>query len=219
VQSYRQKSRSLASPSDMIRAIDATDSPAKPETDTTSEPVAAHLKQIATISSGTPNVLLANQSFRSWVNSDLVGAYRAAVDYHIVTEVGGAGIPTGGGGSNIFEDILFTQALIRGEGYDPSLVVLSPNDALTVQLLVLSGGDEYVFTQTAPSIVVTPSVDDGAGFVCDPNALGILFLGPFTLQAFEENAGSTNSSTVRAESNGLYLVQRPDAAATLPTSS
>ena len=39
--------------------------------------------------------------------------------------------------------------------------------------------------------------------------------GPFTLQAFEENAGSSNSSTVRAESNGLFRVQRPDAAATL----
>ena len=49
----------------------------------------------------------------------------------------------------------------------------------------------------------------------DASALGILFLSPFTLAAFEEEAGSKNSSTVRAESNGLFLVQRADAAATL----
>lgn len=48
-----------------------------------------------------------------------------------------------------------------------------------------------------------------------PAALGVLFLSPFSLQAFEEEAGSTNASTVRAESNGLFLVQRPDAAATI----
>jgi hypothetical protein len=52
------------------------------------------------------------------------------------------------------------------------------------------------------------------GFVAHA-ALGILFLSPFTLRVFEEEAGQTNTSTVRAESNGLFLVQRPDAAAML----
>jgi len=52
------------------------------------------------------------------------------------------------------------------------------------------------------------------GFVAHA-ALGILFLSPFTLRVFEEEAGQTNTSTVRAESNGLFLVQRPDAAAVL----
>jgi hypothetical protein len=79
----------------------------------------------------------------------------------------------------------------------------------------LSGGDSYVFGQNPPAFVVTPAVSDGMGFVADASALGILFLSPFTLWAFEEEAGQTNTSTVRAESNGLFLVQRPDAAATL----
>ena len=63
-------------------------------------------------------------------------------------------------------------------------------------------------------MVVTPSVDDDEGFVCDPTALGTFYASPFTLAAFEEDAGQTNSSTVRAEANGLFIVQRPDAAAT-----
>jgi hypothetical protein len=216
VSSYRQKSRSLASPSSMIRDVDETSS--KPETDTTAEAVHEPLHQIAHISSGTPNVLLENEGFRSWVNSDMVTGYRNAVDYHVVTEINAAGMPGGGGGANDFENILYSQEVVRAAGYSPNLVVVSPTDALAIQLLQLSGGDSYVFTQPAPSFVVTTAVNDGEGFVADASALGILFLSPFSLKSFEEEAGQTNTSTVRAESTGLFLVQRPDAAATLTAS-
>ena len=148
---YRQKSRSLADPALMVRDVDET-SP-KPETNTVSEPFAAEMKQIASVSTGTPNVLLASGSFAQWVNVDLTSAWRAAVDGHIIDEI--------------------TDATI--------------------------GDDE--------------------GFVFDSSALGTLFLGPFALAVFEEAAGSTNSSTVRAESNGRFVVQRPAAAATLSDAS
>ena len=46
----------------------------------------------------------------------------------------------------------------------------------------------------------------GEDFVCDPTALGTLYLSPFTRAAFEEAAGKTNASTVRAEANGSFLV-------------
>ena len=63
VQSYRQKSRTLASPSDMVRDLDAV-SPAKPESVTVAEIVNEELKMVATVSSGVPNVLLQSTSFR-----------------------------------------------------------------------------------------------------------------------------------------------------------
>jgi hypothetical protein len=217
VVSYRQKSRTLASGSDMVRSITAVSD--KPETSTVAEVVTAELKQIATISSGTPNVLLANEGFRSWVNGDLRTAYRAALDYHVVERIVAANIAVGGGGANDFEAILYAQEAVRAAGYDPNTVVMSPADALAVQLLQLTGGDSYAFAQTPPRIVITPAVGDGEGFVFDRGALGILFLSPVSVQAFEENAGATNSSTVRAESNGLFLVQREDAAAYLSASS
>jgi hypothetical protein len=69
-----------------------------------------------------------------------------------------------------------------------------------------------------PALVTSTAVGGGDGFVADSTALGILFLPPFSMQVFEENAGSSNSSTVRAEWNGLFLVQWPDAAATLSAS-
>ena len=75
----------------------------------------------------------------------------------------------------------------------------------------MSGGDTYAFNQALPSFVITPAISDGAGFVADSNALGILFLGPFTFATFEEANGTTNCSTVRGESSGLFLVQRADA--------
>jgi hypothetical protein len=218
VHSYRQKSRSLASASTMLRSI--TEMSAKPETNSEAEVVNEPLQQIATMSSGTPNVLLASDSFRSWINTDLVAAYRGALDYHIVSEVGSASIPpVGGTGTNTFEDILYAQEAVRTAGYNPDTVAVSPGDALAVLTSQLSGGDSYIFRQTPPAFVVSASIQDGAGFVFDSNALGILFLTPFTLQTFEESAGSTNSSTVRAESNGLFLVQRSTAAASLSVGS
>ena len=71
---------------------------------------------------------------------------------------------------------------------------------------IASGYDTQAPHVTLGSVVI--------GDVCDPTALGTLYLSPFTLAAFEEEAGSTNSSTVRAEANGLFIVQRLDAAAT-----
>ena len=64
-------------------------------------------------------------------------------------------------------------------------------------------------------MVISTSVNDGGGFVADTAAAGTLFLGPFTLAVFEEEAGQTNASTVRAESSGIFVVQRPDAIANL----
>jgi hypothetical protein len=81
-------------------------------------------------------------------------------------------------------------------------------------LLQLTGGDTYVFAQPAPPLVRSPAVSDRERFVADASALGILFLRPIELKVFEENSGQTNSSTVRGESSGLFVVQRPDAAAT-----
>lgn len=216
IHSFRQKSRTLAAAGDMLR--DIAEVTPKPETATVAEVVAEPLRQIATVSTGTPNVLLQSASFRSWVNTDLTAAYRNAVDAHVVDEIANAGIPVGGGGSNPFEDVLYSQEVVRAAGYSPNIVVVSPADALAIELLQLSGGDSYVFAQPAPAFVVTPAVDDGGGFVADATAIGILFLSAFSLQTFEEEAGKTNTSTVRGESTGLFLVQRPDAAATLSAS-
>lgn len=56
-------------------------------------------------------------------------------------------------------------------------------------------------------------------YVIDPAALGTLHLSSVRLATFEENNGTTNSSTVRCESNGTFIVQRVGAVAEVAVSS
>jgi hypothetical protein len=213
VQSYRQSSRTLADASLMVRDID--DVTEKPSTDTVSELLSAPMQQIATISKATPNVLLEHAGFRGWVQNDLGLAWRQAVDTHIVGEITTAVTTISAGGTNVYEDVLYAQSAVAAEGYTASLVVVSPADALAIQLLQLSGGSTYAFAVAPPTLVVSPSVSDGAGFVLDPAAAGTLYLSPARFEVFEENAGQTNTSTARFESHGTFVVQRPGAIALL----
>jgi hypothetical protein len=214
IASYRQSSRTLANAALMVRDVD--DVTEKPSTDTVSELLSVPVQQIATISKNTPNVLLENTGFRGWVANDLGVAYRTAVDTHVVGEITTAVTTVySGSPANVFEEVLYAQMAVRGEGYSPSLVVASPADALAIELLQLAGGVSYAFSQAAPAMIVSPSVSDGAGFVLDPAAAGTLYLSPSRFQVFEENAGQTNSSTARFESHGCFVVQRPGAIALL----
>ena len=64
-------------------------------------------------------------------------------------------------------------------------------------------------------MVVSPSVDVGAGFVLDPQAAGVLYMAGPRFAVFEEDNGTTNKSTARFESHGVFVVQRPTAIALL----
>ena len=56
-------------------------------------------------------------------------------------------------------------------------------------------------------------------YVLDRSAVGTFYSTRVALQAFEENAGKTNTSTVRIESNAVFVVQRVGAAAEATTGS
>jgi hypothetical protein len=211
ITSFRQKGRTLATASTMIRAVDAVST--KPETGTETELLTATVKQIATVESGIPNVLLEHSQFRSFIEQDVRLAYNEAVDYHVVTEILAAN-PSAAtvGGSNPVEVALYAAEDVRAAGYEPDVLVMSPGDTLAFTLTQLTGGDSYIRTPNLGLRLVTAkNLSDDEGFVMDSSAAGQLFLSPARLQAFEENAGKTNSSTVRFESNGLFVVQRVDA--------
>jgi hypothetical protein len=112
-----------------------------------------------------------------------------------------------------YESILYAVETMTAAGYLPDLIICSPADALDVRLLQLGSGVSYVFPQQLPSMVVSPSMSDGQGLVADASALGTLHMAPFTIAAFEEEAGSITTSTVRAEANGIFTVERETAAA------
>jgi hypothetical protein len=85
----------------MIRAIDATST--KPETDTTTEVVTEALRQVANVSTGTPNVLLESQSFRDFVETDVRLAFGDAMDAHVVAQLAAVDAPDAGSSMNLLE--------------------------------------------------------------------------------------------------------------------
>jgi hypothetical protein len=111
VNTFRQSSRSLANTTQMVR--DIAEDQAKLETSTEAEVSSAAVHQIASVSTGIPNVLLESNLFVNWVQTDLMLAWRYAVDDHVVDKITAASIPTGGGGSNAFEDIPTARRSLR----------------------------------------------------------------------------------------------------------
>ena len=93
----------------MVKAIDSKHT--KEETDAVFEVLSEPPKMIANVQSGTPNILLANDGFRLWVNFDLVAAYRMALDTHIVDQIEAANVQRGGG-TNAFEAVLYSQEFV-----------------------------------------------------------------------------------------------------------
>jgi hypothetical protein len=209
VTSFRQKTRTLADPDDMVRAIDAVTD--KPETDTTAEVVPLPLKQVANVSDGIPLILFASDTFRQWIQNDVELAWRYSIDKRVVDKILAATTAVlDGSPDNVFEEVLYARATVAAAGYRPNVVVVSPNDALAIELLQMTGGDSYAFSQDAPAMVVTPSVADGAGFVADASATGTLYSSPTRFETFIADPRK-NTYIARYESNSEFQVHRPDA--------
>ena len=115
-----------------------------------------------------------------------------------------------GSPANEYEQVLYARATVTANGYQPDLVVVSPGDALAIQLLQMTSGDSYAFSQNAPTLVVTPSVEDGLGFVADASAAGTLYSSPTRFETFVEDPRK-NLYLCRYESNSEFQVHRPDA--------
>jgi hypothetical protein len=152
VQSFRQSSRTLADPTAMVRAIDATSM--KPETDTTTEVVTEALKQVANVSTGTPNVLLESPAFRDFVETDLRLAFGDAMDAHVVGQLAAMNPPDVGSVANLLKGARRAITLIQAAGYTPSVIAASPEDLEALDLLMSSGPEmtyQFALTATGPN--------------------------------------------------------------------
>ena len=131
-----------------------------------------------------------------------------------------AASPPGPTGSpaNDFEAILYARETVRAAGYQPDIAVVSPSDALAIQLLQMTGGDQYAFSQALPALVVTPSVADGEGFVADASSAGTLYSSPARFETFVQDP-TKNTYVARYESNSAFQVHRTDAICMLASGS
>lgn len=119
------------------------------------------------------------------------------------------------------ESILLAAEAVAAEGYAPSILAASPEFLIDLRLARQPGTDDYIFSGNELDLGLTRVTMTGLGtpYVIDPAALGTLHLSSVRVATFEEANGTTNSSTVRCESNGVYIVQRVGAAAEVAEAS
>ena len=215
-----QTARTLGDPegsgsSGVVRDIDSTD--AKAEVDSTVAVVPVPMKMVAGVQTQTPNILLAQPGFRSVVDVDLRANYEQGLDTIVLDAIIAASIPTAPAGADLYAGIRAAIEVVAEAGYQADTVILNPADDQTLDLFT-SSGTEAIYYNLGRSAGdpfglarrVSKDLLDGP-IVCDSRAAGRMYLGPVSLQAFEENAGSTNTSTVRLEGSAAFGLERAGA--------
>jgi HK97 family phage prohead protease len=213
---FRQTDRTLPPAADVVRAIDAVTP--KPEADSEVTVAPITLKQVAAIQKGIPNVYLEQDQIRNVVGQDLRLAVNSGLDKLVLDAIALA--------DNLdpLTDPLLISirkaiTVIQDAGYNPDVLILTPQDAEDLDVLQTAGPEEmWVFGagRFAPGelfgLRVRISNGAAAPVVADASAYGRLYVSPIGLQTFEENAGETNTSLVRMEGHAIFGVERLDAA-------
>ena len=215
---FTQTARSLASAANVIRAIDAVT--AKPETASTLTVVTTALKQVASIYSNVPNIMLEQPAFNTAIEMDLRLAINGGLDKLILDAIATAGFQAPGT-DPLLVSIRKAITTVQASGYSPDLLLLTPAnmEALdTLRATATAGEQYYVFApaQLAPRNIfglnVRISKDIPAPAVVDSAALGKLYTSPVTLARFEADGGTTNRGNVRMELNAVFGLERAAAA-------
>jgi hypothetical protein len=149
------------------------------------------------------------------VDGDLALAYSETLDDLVVSTIE-TDVTAFASGENLLEAILAAAGTIEDAGYTPGILVASPADLRALALLRQPSTDDYVGSQMdslLASLRKVASKNVTAPLVLDRDAIGVLYLSPTMFATFEENHGTTNTSTIRIESNAAWNTERPDAAA------
>jgi HK97 family phage prohead protease len=219
-----QTARTLATSANTVRAIDAVTN--KPETASTVSIVTTAMKQVATVQSGIPNVYLESQAIATIVEQDLRLSLNDGLDSLVVAAFAASGFQAPGTDNAL---VSYRKAIttLRAAGYAPDTLVLTPaaDEALDVMVSGITGRTaDFVFapgqfsSNTFFGMTRRVSKTVAAPVVVDSSAFGTFYAGPVSLAKFEENAGKTNSSLVRLETNAVFGVERQTAAVRIAAS-
>jgi hypothetical protein len=220
---FTQTARSLATATNVVRAVDATTN--KPETGSTITLVTTPMKQVATVQSGIPNVYLESAAFNSIVENDLRLALNEGLDKLVLDAIAGSGFQAPGT-DPLIVSIRKAITTLQGNGYNPDTLLLTPANAEALDVLVtgITGGtNDYVFGpgNFASGIFnlnkhISKTIPAAA--VVDSTALGKLYASRVSLAKFEESFGKTNTSLVRLETHAVFGLERQGAAVRIAAS-
>jgi hypothetical protein len=186
------------------------------------------MQRVATLSDYHPNAIVGLPAFGQLVDRDMRSAIREALDAYVLGVLaGGAGTTDNPGGSDLLENIRKAQTVIQAAGFDPSLVLISPDDAEDLDLnRTLSGDGPFLLppsprdTGASPlwraKVVVCKSVTDP--FVMDPSAVEF-YLGNLAFASDPISKFDSNESRFRLEGPTLAVARQPDAIYEIVTGS
>lgn len=219
-----QTARALATPENVVRAIDAVTT--KPETGSTVNLVTVPLSQVATVQSGVPNVYAAQAAITSIIESDMRLAINDAIDSLVLAAITASDFQAPGT-DNYFVTVRKAIATLQTAGFQPDVLVQTPTDALDLDVMVsgIAGGTADFINlpgNSAPGTIFglqrRISKSAPASVVLDSSAFGKLYASPVTLARFEANNGLTNSQNLRLELNAAFGTERQGAAIRLAAS-
>ena len=152
------------------------------------------------------------------MNEDLRLAYSRAVDAHILAQIAATTPTSGAYNAELIVSILLAAEVVNAAGYSPNTVVLSPAQWLGLKTAVQPGSGDFVAGATDSMLDGLRKVSVAGlttPLVLDAQAIGVFHTTGARFATFEENDGSTDSSTVRLESNSVFAFQREGAVAAI----
>jgi hypothetical protein len=224
IQVLTQTARTLASPGNVVRAIDSVT--AKPETASTMTLTSVDLKQVASVVSDVPNVIVENERATSVIAVDLRYSINDGLDSLLSAAVGASGFEAPST-NPLLVSLRNAAATIQGAGYNPTHAVLTPNakrDLDVLRATATAGEQFYVWSAGGLSpdrlfgMQVRVSKVAAAPYVIDASAFGRMYASPVRLQTFEQDAGQTNKSRIRMELHAAVGVERQAAAVRIAAS-
>jgi hypothetical protein len=193
---------------------------AKATLDTTTAAVVEDLQQFAVVLPTIPNQILESiPAFTDFMNTEGSFQIAKALDTHVLSQIVASTPLFSNTGTTLIDKIRTQIGTMRGSGANPTILVLNPTDATSLDLLADAGG--YVFatraTGTSSPIYGTTVVERIGGgtdpiYLIDPDMLGVLYMGSMRFDADPYTGFSTNTTNLRVEVNALMHIRNSQGA-------
>ena len=219
-----QTARTLATPANVVRAVEAVT--AKPETASTVTVADVSVKQVASIVSGIRNVHLEQSEIESVIGTDLRLSINGGLDKLVLDTIATAGFQAPGT-DLLLVSIRKAMTTLFAAGYNPDTLILTPANSEALDTLVsgISGGTaDFVFGpgRFAPGTLygmnVRVSKTIPARRSRRRHRLREALHQPDLAGHVRGGRGSTNTSTVRLEGHAVFGTERVTAAVRIAAS-
>jgi hypothetical protein len=208
---FKQSARTLTGTVNRVLSSVA----AKATLDVTVAAVTEDIQQFAVVLAAIPNQILESiPAFTDYMNSEGAFQIAKAIDTHVLAQIVAATPSFSNTGTTLIDKIRTQIGTMRGTGANPTLTVLNPTDATSLDLLADAGG--YVFatraTGSSSPIYGTTVIERIGGgsdpiYLIDPELLGRLYIGNMRFDADPFTGFASNTTSLRVEVNAIFHVR------------